>query len=106
LLLRDESHLGAVRDPLGGSYAIERATDLLAREAWTRLQAIEREGGLLASIRAGAVQARVAGAAQAQAQAAGTLRLPIVGASRYASRPMGPPLAAGASGEAREAAVL
>lgn len=105
LLLREESHLGAVRDPLGGSYAIERTTDLLARAAWSRLQAIEREGGLLASARAGAVQARVAEQAQAQAQAAATLRLPIVGASRYAAKPMGPPLGARASGEGREEAV-
>ncbi|MDC0718214.1 methylmalonyl-CoA mutase family protein [Nannocystis bainbridge] len=94
LLLRDESHLGAVTDPAGGSHTIERATDALARAAWTRLQAIEREGGLLASLRAGAAQGRVAAQAQAQAQAAATLRLPIVGASRYATRPMGPPLGA------------
>lgn len=94
LLLRDESHLGAVQDPAGGSYTIERITEALARAAWERLQAIEREGGLLASLRAGAVQGRVAAAAQAQAQAVATLRLPIVGASRYAARPMGPRLGA------------
>ncbi|MCY1072708.1 methylmalonyl-CoA mutase family protein [Nannocystis sp. RBIL2] len=94
LLLRDESHLGAVQDPAGGSYTIERITDALARAAWERLQAIEREGGLLASLRAGAVQGGVAAVAQAQAQAAATLRLPIVGASRYAARPMGPRLGA------------
>ncbi|MDC0669927.1 methylmalonyl-CoA mutase family protein [Nannocystis radixulma] len=92
LLLRDESHLGAVADPAGGSHTIERATEALARAAWERLRAIEGEGGLLASLRAGAVQQRVAAVAQAQAQAAATLRLPIVGASRYAARPMGPPL--------------
>ncbi|WAS94405.1 methylmalonyl-CoA mutase family protein [Nannocystis punicea] len=92
LLLRDESHLGAVQDAAGGSFTIERTTDALARAAWPRLQAIEREGGLLASLRAGAVQGRVAAAVQAQAQAVATLRLPIVGASRYAARPMGPPL--------------
>lgn len=99
LLLRDESHLAAVQDPVGGSHAIERATDLLARAAWERLRAIEGEGGLLASLRAGAVQARATLAAQAQAQAAGSLRLPIVGASRYASRPMGPPLGPQADSE-------
>ncbi|WP_434420743.1 methylmalonyl-CoA mutase family protein [Nannocystis pusilla] len=103
LLLRDESHLGAVQDPAGGSYTIERTTEALARAAWERLQAIEREGGLLASLRAGAVQGRVAAAAQAQAQGVATLRLPIVGASRYAARPMGPRLGAQDEGEAATA---
>ena len=97
LLLRDESHLGAVADPAGGSHAIERNTEALARAAWDRLRTIEGEGGLLASLRAGSVQTRVSAVAQAQAQAAATLRLPIVGASRYASRPMGPPLTHGAA---------
>ncbi len=85
LLLREESHLGAVRDPAGGSYTVERLTDALAREAWRRLRAIEGEGGLLASLRAGAIQGRVAAAAAAQEKAAATLRLPIVGASRFAA---------------------
>ncbi|PCC71426.1 heterodimeric methylmalonyl-CoA mutase small subunit [Nannocystis exedens] len=100
LLLRDESHLGAVQDPAGGSYSIERTTEALARAAWDRLQAIEREGGLLASLRAGAVQERAAAAARAQEQAVATLRLPIVGASRYAARPMGPRLGAQAERDA------
>lgn len=103
LLLRDESHLGAVQDPAGGSYTIERTTEALARAAWERLQAIEREGGLLTSLRAGAVQGRVAAAAQAQAQAVATLRLPIVGASRYAARPMGPRLGAQIEGDSAAA---
>lgn len=85
LILREESHLGAVRDPAGGSYTIERLTDALAREAWRRVQAIEAEGGLLASLRAGAIQGRVAEAAAAQARAVATLRLPIVGVSRFAA---------------------
>lgn len=85
LLLREESHLGAVADPVGGSWSIEQLTDALAREAWRRLQAIEAEGGLLASLRAGAVQARVAEAAAAQEKAAATLRLPVVGASKFAA---------------------
>jgi methylmalonyl-CoA mutase len=85
LLLRDESHLAAVADPVGGSWSIEQLTDALAREAWRRLQAIEAEGGLLASLRAGAVQGRIAAAAGAQAKAAATLRLPVLGASKFAT---------------------
>ncbi|HEY8380502.1 MAG TPA: methylmalonyl-CoA mutase family protein [Nannocystis sp.] len=85
LILRDEARLGEVLDPVGGSYAIEQATDALARAAWERLRVIEREGGLWASLRAGKIQARIAEAAAAQAREVATLRLPIVGASRYAA---------------------
>lgn len=104
LILRDEAHLGVVQDPAGGSHAIEQATEALARAAWLRLQQIEGEGGLVASLQAGAVQGRVQQAAQAQAQKVATLRLPIVGASRFAARPLGPALTARPG--AREPAVL
>lgn len=92
LVLREESHLGATADPVGGSHSLEELTGELARAAWERLRGLEAEGGLLASLRAGAVQARLAAQAQAQAQAAATLRLPILGASRFAApeeRPTG-----------------
>ncbi len=45
LVLREESFLGKVEDPAGGSYYLETLTDALAREAWKRFQALEREGG-------------------------------------------------------------
>ena len=45
LVLREESHLGRVRDPAAGSYYLDTLTDALAREAWKRFQALEREGG-------------------------------------------------------------
>lgn len=85
LLLREESHLGAVRDPAGGSFTIERLTEVLAREAWSRVQAIEAEGGLLAALRSGKIQGPTQAAAAAQARAVATVRLPIVGASRFAA---------------------
>lgn len=43
-LLLSESHLGRVADPAGGSYAVEKLTDDLARAAWEELGLIESEG--------------------------------------------------------------
>ncbi len=40
-LLIDESHLARVADPAGGSYAVEKLTDDLARAGWEILGAIE-----------------------------------------------------------------
>jgi methylmalonyl-CoA mutase len=46
LVLMEESHIGAVVDPAGGSYALESLTLELARGAWELFRATEREGGL------------------------------------------------------------
>jgi methylmalonyl-CoA mutase len=42
LILREESHLNKVADPVAGSYAIETLTHELAREAWQRFQSATR----------------------------------------------------------------
>lgn len=45
LLLLEESHVGRVLDPAGGSWFVEDLTEQLARQAWERFQAIEARGG-------------------------------------------------------------
>ena len=59
-LLHDESSLGRVIDPGGGSWYVERLTDQLARAAWEQFQQTERDGGLLAALRDGSVASRIA----------------------------------------------
>ena len=56
LLLKEESHFGAIVDPGAGSYYIEHLTDALATEAWKIFLKVEEEGGFLAAIKAGTVQ--------------------------------------------------
>jgi methylmalonyl-CoA mutase len=46
LLLLEESHVGRVLDPAGGSWFVEDLTEQLAQEAWRHFQAIEERGGL------------------------------------------------------------
>ena len=46
LLLKEESYLGIVVDPAGGSYAIDELTKAIAERAWAGFQEIERNGGL------------------------------------------------------------
>ena len=45
LLLLEESHLGRVLDPGGGSWYLEDLTDKLAEVAWQHFQQIEAKGG-------------------------------------------------------------
>ncbi|MGB8407355.1 MAG: methylmalonyl-CoA mutase small subunit [Mycobacterium sp.] len=48
LLLLEESHLGRVLDPSGGSWFVEDLTATLAQEAWKHFQDIESRGGFVA----------------------------------------------------------
>ena len=59
-LLMDEAGLHEVIDAASGSGAIEALTDSLAERSWAEFQTIEREGGILASLRASALQTRIA----------------------------------------------
>ncbi len=63
LVLLHESHLGAVRDPARGSWAIESQTSALARAAWGLLQEIERDGGLEKALVSGSLAQRIASTA-------------------------------------------
>jgi methylmalonyl-CoA mutase len=47
LLLLEESHVGRVLDPAGGSWFVEDLTAQLARRAWEHFQAIESRGGFV-----------------------------------------------------------
>ena len=45
LLLLEESHIGRVLDPAGGSWYVEDLTETLAGQAWSHFQSIESAGG-------------------------------------------------------------
>lgn len=59
LVLMEEANLGRVDDPAAGSWFLDARTHDIADAGWTEFQRIEREGGLLASLKGGAVQHRV-----------------------------------------------
>lgn len=49
LLLLEESHIGRVLDPAGGSWFVEDLTRELAEQAWSHFQEIEARGGFEAA---------------------------------------------------------
>ena len=49
LLLLEESHIGRVLDPAGGSWFVEDLTQQLAEQAWQHFQDIESRGGFEAA---------------------------------------------------------
>jgi methylmalonyl-CoA mutase len=69
LVLMEESHLGRVADPAGGSWYLDRLTDQLARAAWGGFQAIEAAGGIVKALESGLVS-DIVGATRAAQEAA------------------------------------
>jgi methylmalonyl-CoA mutase len=85
LVLREESYLGRVVDPAGGSYYLETLTDALAREAWKRFQAIEREGGIEAALVSGRLRARFEASWRERLELIAKRKAPILGVSEFAN---------------------
>ena len=80
-LLIEETQLHRVGDPAAGSGAVEALTDALAEGAWAEFQATEREGGILESLRSGALPERIAKAREALAAEVAAGAVPFVGAT-------------------------
>src|SRR5439155_13993381 len=85
LILLEESNLARVSDPTGGSYAVERLTDDLARAAWAVAQRVEGAGGVEAGLRDGSVQALLDAAWSARESAVARRKEPITGVSEFPS---------------------
>lgn len=83
LVLMEEGQLWRVEDPAAGAGGFEALTDGLCAAAWRAFQEIEAEGGLAASLAAGAVQARVAAVAAERARAIAHRRDPLTGTSEF-----------------------
>lgn len=85
LVLRDESSLGRVSDPAGGSYYLETLTDELAREAWKRFQTIEKEGGIEAVRASGWLQDRLEKSWAARRESIAKRKISVLGVSEFAN---------------------
>lgn len=83
LLLIGESHLDFVADPARGAGGIETLTDELCAAAWREFQLIESEGGALASLAAGRIQARITEARAKRARLFAENRRAIIGTTIY-----------------------
>ncbi|MED4223739.1 methylmalonyl-CoA mutase subunit beta [Neobacillus cucumis] len=59
LILKQESHLGTVIDPAGGSWYLEQLTNDLAEKAWEYFQKIEGQGGILNALKSGWLQQEI-----------------------------------------------
>ncbi|SCX98503.1 methylmalonyl-CoA mutase family protein [Microvirga guangxiensis] len=83
LILLEESNLWRVADPAAGAGGFEALTDALCEKAWILFQELEREGGILESLRAGSLQNRIAATCAQRERTAATRKEPITGTSEF-----------------------
>lgn len=83
IVLMEESSLGRVLDPAGGSWYVEQLTDELSAKAWGLFQEIETRGGMLAALQSGHVQAMIAETAAERARNLATGREELIGVANY-----------------------
>lgn len=83
IVCQEESNLGRVTDPAGGSWYVEQLTDDMAKKAWEIFQDIEARGGMFAGLTSGFIQEMVAKSAEARAKAIATGKQELTGVSAF-----------------------
>ncbi|HEY1880184.1 MAG TPA: methylmalonyl-CoA mutase family protein [Caulobacteraceae bacterium] len=83
LVLMEEARLGVVSDPVGGSGAFEALSTHIARSAWSRFNAIEASGGILAALRDGLIADDVQDGVSALKEAIASGAAKIVGITDF-----------------------
>jgi methylmalonyl-CoA mutase len=85
LVLREESKVGEVIDPAGGSYFVERLTEDLARAAWSAFREIERRGGMQAALLSGYVASRLRASDAQRTEALRRRKRVVLGVNEFPS---------------------
>lgn len=83
LLLQEESNVGRVLDPAGGSWYVESLTEQLAHVGWELFAGIEADGGMAAVLSDGSWAEKIAAAWTVRSAAIATRRVPVTGVSEF-----------------------
>lgn len=83
IVCQEESYLGRVTDPAGGSWYVENLTEDVAKKAWEIFQDIEARGGMLAALNSGYLQETIAKTTETRAKDVATLRQELTGVNAF-----------------------
>ena len=83
ILLADESNVGRVTDPGGGSWYLEDLTDQVARAVWARFRELEAAGGAVQAHADGLLHEWVEAARAERGPALATRAVPLTGVSTF-----------------------
>lgn len=83
IVLAEESNIGRVNDPAGGSWYVEDLTNQIAHAAWTELQRVEGAGGLSAALESGSLAEELDKLNAERAKRLATRKAPITAVSEF-----------------------
>lgn len=83
VVLAEESNIGRVNDPAGGSWYVEALTTKLAEAAWAVLQDVEAHGGMAAAVADGHAVELLAPVVAERAKRLANRKEPITGVSEF-----------------------
>lgn len=83
VVLQEESGLGRVVDPAGGSWYVEKLTEELAQKAWSTFQEVEAEGGMVGCLKSGLIADQIAAVADARDKLIATGKQELTGVSAF-----------------------
>ena len=83
ILLKEESYLDKIADPVAGSYYIENLTDSIARYAWEIFMDIEAKGGFAKAIESGFIQTEIEKTSQKRDLDIAMRKVVILGTNQY-----------------------
>ena len=82
-ILKEESYLGKVANPVDGSYYIEEVSTKIAEKGLELFKAIEAEGGFYKAFETEIIQQQIAEIRQEKIKLISQRRLPMVGVNKY-----------------------
>jgi methylmalonyl-CoA mutase len=82
-IIKDESYLDKIIDPVAGSYYLENLIDNQMQNAWTLFQEVETKGGFLACFKDGFIQDKIGTIRETKLKRISQRRDVIVGTNQY-----------------------
>ncbi|QGF23542.1 methylmalonyl-CoA mutase small subunit [Raineyella fluvialis] len=83
IVLAEESNIGRVNDPAGGTWYIESLTDEIADAAWSAFQEVEAAGGMVAALADGLPTRILADLNEKRRHLLATRQRPLTGVSEF-----------------------
>jgi methylmalonyl-CoA mutase len=83
LILKDESYFDKVIDPIGGSYSIEKLTEIISENTWKMFQEIDSKGGVLSKEAVDFIQSSVAIKSEIRKEKVKAGKQVLIGINKY-----------------------
>jgi methylmalonyl-CoA mutase len=83
LIIQEETHIGNVIDPWGGSYLMEKLTQDMADTAWRIIEEVEARGGMTRAVASGWAKLQIENCAASKQARIDSAKDVIVGVNKY-----------------------